>query len=193
MQLDLLTDVVTKYCPKCKETKPTTCYTKNKSRKDGLAPHCKQCRRKERKDYRAANLEKEVEQQKEYRKANKEKIAAQKREYRQANKDRIREYNRSYQESKRHFVNAWNAKRRAAKLEATPDWLTEEQLNQIKDIYWLAQDLKRITGEDYHVDHIVPLLGEEARGLHVPWNLQILPADINLSKGNRLEDGSTET
>ena len=76
------------------------------------------------------------------------------------------------------------ARRRSYKLKATPDWLTQEQLEDIKNFYWLAQDLKLVTGETYHVDHIVPLKGKSICGLHVPWNLQVLPADINLSKGN---------
>ena len=69
--------------------------------------------------------------------------------------------------------------------QATPKWLTKEHKQQIVDTYELMRDCRAVTGEDYHVDHIVPLRGENICGLHVPWNLQVLPAYVNLSKANK--------
>lgn len=64
--------------------------------------------------------------------------------------------------------------------ERTPPWLTNSMLSDIEGFYKQAQD----SPEDMHVDHIVPLQGEFVSGLHVPWNLQVIPASDNLSKGN---------
>lgn len=77
------------------------------------------------------------------------------------------------------------AKRRASKLKRTPPWLTKNQLLQIQKFYILAKQKTKQTGVKYHVDHIVPLQGKDVSGLHVPWNLQIIPAIQNMQKGNR--------
>ena len=74
-----------------------------------------------------------------------------------------------------------------AKVGACPSWLTKEQRDEIDRIYWTSLDLRAVTGEQYHVDHIVPLQGKNVCGLHVPWNLQILPADLNIAKRNHYE------
>lgn len=57
---------------------------------------------------------------------------------------------------------------------------------EIKAIYKEAKRLTQETGIVHHVDHIVPLKGKDVRGLHVPWNMQILTASENCRKGNRL-------
>lgn len=74
-----------------------------------------------------------------------------------------------------------------------PDWLTQGQRDEINSIYAEARRISRETGVEHHVDHIVPLKGHEVRGLHVAWNLRIVPAEVNLKKGNRLEATSGPT
>jgi hypothetical protein len=76
-------------------------------------------------------------------------------------------------------VNAQTARRRAARIKATPPWLTADQRREIRDLYELAA----IVG--MQVDHRVPLRGQNVCGLHVPWNLQLLSGRDNARKGNR--------
>ena len=88
----------------------------------------------------------------------------------------------------KHKLNFYQSFRRTLQLNATPKWLSEDQKAEIEYKYWLAKDLTAISGESYEVDHIIPLVNKVVSGLHVPWNLQVLPADLNREKSNKLEE-----
>lgn len=83
-----------------------------------------------------------------------------------------------YKKLNPHINAAGEAKRRATRMQATPKWLTKEQLKQIQDFY-------KTCPKGYEVDHIMPLRGKTSCGLHVPWNLQHLTKEENQKKGNR--------
>lgn len=72
--------------------------------------------------------------------------------------------------------------------EATPPWLTIEHKTQIRKLYLRAQQLTKLTGERYVVDHKIPLVHPDVCGLHVPWNLQVMTQEENLKKYNKLVD-----
>lgn len=112
------------------------------------------------------------------------------RKYYQNNREyylkRNLEYSKKYSKAYPEKVNACNAKRRAIKLKATPNWLTNVQYEEIKLLYKLSKQLDRETNMVHHVDHIVPLINDNVCGLHVPWNLQVLSSSDNMSKSNRL-------
>jgi hypothetical protein len=70
------------------------------------------------------------------------------------------------------------------KKDGAVSWLTNKNWDKMNYIYSLAKEQSSIVGEKYHVDHITPIRGKNICGLHVPWNLQVLPSDLNLKKGN---------
>lgn len=166
-------------CSSCSESKPLLDFSVNKSKARGYHYSCKKCLA-----HKAVLYRKNTPTTEEQR----EKARIRASEWRDKNPARNREMKASWRRRNLEVKSAASARRRASKIKATPDWLTEDDLNEIKYMYSLARDAKTLTGEDYHVDHIVPLKGKSVCGLHVPWNLQVLPAYINLSKGNRHEN-----
>jgi len=94
---------------------------------------------------------------------------------------------KDWQTANPHKMREYSLRRHATKLKATPPWLTQEQLDEMRSMHAHANDCYAVSGQVYHVDHIVPLQGKNVSGLHVPWNLQVLPADLNIAKHNKYE------
>ena len=109
-------------------------------------------------------------------------------QYRTDNKEHIQKYMQNYQKNKSDKIAYISAKRRASKIKATPCWLTNSDTTLIQKYYTEAKQLQEATGEKFHVDHIIPLQGKNVCGLHVPWNLQVLPAKDNLTKSNKFKE-----
>lgn len=80
------------------------------------------------------------------------------------------------------------AARNAAKISATPQWLTKQQKADIAKVYLDAAMLTKQTGVKHEVDHVIPLRGETACGLHVAWNLRAIPAHKNRLKSNSISE-----
>jgi hypothetical protein len=89
------------------------------------------------------------------------------------------QYKRCSAPANRARDRANKARYRAATHKGTPSWLTEEQRSQIVAFYIEAERLTRETGIEHEVDHIHPLQADCACGLHVPWNLRVVPRDDN--------------
>jgi hypothetical protein len=135
--------------------------------------------------YNAANREKRAEAERNRRLSKAEEIRAKDRARYAADPDGRKIHIRNWQLANPHKLASYNARRRAAELQATPSWLTSAQLDEIAEKYREAAELTAATGIEHHVDHIFPLRGKNFCGLHVPWNLQVLPAPENLAKGNK--------
>ena len=103
----------------------------------------------------------------------------------------LREYRNAWKENNKVQVRADTKARRRKHRDATPKWLSRKQKSEIRQIYQIAITMTQTTGEQYVVDHIVPLRGESVCGLHVPWNLRVITQDENLKKSNKLVDPST--
>ena len=102
--------------------------------------------------------------------------------------EQLREYRNTWKENNKVQVRADTKARRRKHREATPKWLSRKQKSEIRQIYQIAITMSQTTGEQYVVDHIVPLRSDEVCGLHVPWNLRVITQHENLRKSNKLLD-----
>jgi len=57
----------------------------------------------------------------------------------------------------------------------------------MRSLYKQREELSLVTGTPHHVDHIIPINGLSVCGLHVPWNLQVIPKERNARKSNQLD------
>ena len=130
------------------------------------------------------NTERAKANSKLWREQNPERFRETIKRWEKENKERVRKVNKAWKKANKHKVNASTRMRQAAKLNATPPWLNEDHKFMLEEIYELRDLRTQATGVVHHVDHIVPLRGAEVCGLHVPWNLQVIPASDNIRKGN---------
>lgn len=119
-----------------------------------------------------------------------EKGKASQARYRQTDGYRVAQAKYGGTEARRTTINEWGRRNRAktravcaayaaAKASASPPWLTSEMRAAITATYAVAVRL------GLTVDHIEPIRGRSACGLHVPWNLQLLTASENSRKSNK--------
>ncbi len=144
-----------KKCPKCNAVKPHFEYGKCSTRRDGLQYSCLECGRRDAKEDRQKNPERAKKKSKKWRQNNPEKHCA--------------------------LV----SKRRAAKMKATPPWVKDEHIAEIDFLYWFSSKINGLHGHSYEVDHTHALRGENFSGLHVPWNLRVMPSSANARKSNK--------
>jgi len=105
--------------------------------------------------------------------------------YYASNKESSNLRSKQYRQTNKEYFAMKAMERKATKLKATPSWLSEDDKARIRYIYELSRDAYLLTGDEYNVDHIVPLQSKSVCGLHVPWNLQVLSKFENQSKSNK--------
>lgn len=154
----------TRQCTRCQITKPLSEFPWGKDKRllagGAYKSQCKGCANERAKKWQSENYERAV-----------------------ANTMRWRSEN--YEQWRRS--NDASTKRRMAALKAqTPAWA---DLAKIEEVYATARALRE-AGFDAEVDHIVPLQGVDASGLHVHYNLQIVTRKQNLQKRNRSNHGA---
>jgi len=134
-------------------------------------------------EYYYKHREERLAKCKEYVKANRDKVLERNRIYNIKNADKVKARRKEYYERTKVAHFAYTKLRACLKMDRVPSWADKDK---IKEIYREARYLTDTTGEQHHVDHIIPLQGKNVCGLHVENNLRVVTAKENLSKNNKL-------
>lgn len=202
-------DITTKQCNRCRNTKPITEFSKNVRMRDGMCRMCKHCSKVATAAWRAANLERARASEIAYRAANRDKVRAAMAKYSAENADKIRARASAWYAANPTRAKASRSKWYIANAEkvreATAKWQAENpkavrvcahntrarrreaggKLSKglTERLYKLQRGkcacCKKPLGDDYHLDHIMPIaLG----GSNTDDNIQLLRATCNQQK-----------
>jgi hypothetical protein len=189
-----------KTCGKCRIEKELTEFHKNNKTKDGYKCYCKLCVRlndiankdlislkskiyreknkEKHKAYQIENKEKYKQHNKNYKINNKIKISEKAKIYSLKNKEKIKITSKNHRISNPEYYK--NAKTKRRLMENSRGKLSK---GIIKTLYHLQQGLcvccREPLGEDYHLDHIMPL---KLGGANTDDNVQLMKAKCNMSK-----------
>lgn len=101
-------------------------------------------------------------------------------EYHHANPNNAK-YRKRYRDNNPHKVSADSCKRRAQRINATPAWA---DVAAMETLYKKRDELNKLWGVEFEVDHIVPLRSKRVCGLHCEANLQLIERSLNRRKSN---------
>lgn len=168
-----------KRCAKCKAEKPPERFGRSAQTPDGLRAQCRDCRKAEGAARADAKREYDRDRYLQVRPEALERAA----QYRQTlDPAKQRAYMSTYYRANPEPFMARAVIQRTGDSRAVPEWRNKFF---IAEIYDLAAMRTKATGIEWHVDHVVPLRSSLVCGLHVETNLQVVPAALNWSKGNR--------
>lgn len=172
-----------KTCSKCETTKELTEFNKDRTKKEGHRPECRECEKERNKLYYENNKEKVLEARKLYRENNKEKLSEKQKLYRENNKEKISESSKLYRENNKEKVLLQYAKKRARKKDL-PFSIVEEDIT-IPDVCPVL-GIPLFSGEGYaidnspNIDRIIPEKG------YVAGNIRVIS-----QRANRIKNDAT--
>jgi hypothetical protein len=98
-------------------------------------------------------------------------------------KSKLKRKMQSTSESSKNYHMA----RASAKKKANIYWDNYSIRQRLIAIYDAKRQMQKSSDIKLHVDHIIPIKGNNVCGLHVPWNLQVITASDNCSHKNLIK------
>ena len=154
-----------KLCNRCKVEKPLSDFNLDRSRKDGLQNRCRDCKRKQDKEYTSAHREENSQRSKRWRGENVDRAKENIKRWHDEHKDRCRELQReSWKRTgkarrlrknisvaiKRSLKGGWPSEVIFNKLGYTIDQLKEHLEKKFKEgMSWDNHG-------EWHIDHVIP-------------------------------------
>lgn len=157
-----------KTCFKCGCTKPLLSFYKHSRMKDGRLNKCSECVVK---DVDAWRLKNPDARKKEHAKIREKQGFQTREEYLAKRKQNAK--------GRKYSSNMYAHKRRVKINKTKPTELDELVFLEAVAV---REARKKLTGQNWHIDHIVPLNHKSACGLHNAFNLQVVPASWNVKK-----------
>lgn len=202
-----------KTCPDCEEMKPLSVYYDNKRNRDGKGTYCKECAAIRRTATHRKDPDREKHWQRKSKKRRGENRKSPEHYHPSGTKhcarceqalaldhfgpqdtlDGLHKWCKpcvaEYASDRYHGNSELRAKEQLRALLRDKErkkrvvaWRDDEAIARV---YAERDRLTAETGVPHHVDHIIPLQGALVSGLHVEYNLQVIPASENLAKKNR--------
>ena len=163
-------------CPDCKQSLSLDHFYPSDIRHNTTHHRCKNCTNENPKRRMLAR---------QWRNSNKTYLKEQVTKWRRNNPEKWKEIARRSRINTMEKVLIRNREREILAVTAMPPWADRRK---IRAIYEEAKRLTGETGVRHEVDHIYPLKGKIACGLHVENNLQIITGTANRKKLNRMPE-----
>lgn len=145
----------------------------------------KEKRLQQTREWQETNKERVRELARKYYHNHKEKVLQQQTEYRANNKDIVSAIGKRWKARNAHKVKQYISAREKMIDRAKPKWANDKM---IELFYQQAQWKTMQTGEQWTVDHVIPIKGKNVCGLHCEQNLRIITGKENTKKNNKLEE-----
>ena len=152
-------------------------------------------------EWSAKNTELKAAADKKYNADNRESIRATKHEYYKKHRETIiaravkdafdrpkaaKQRKQDWKTRNPQSVNFDAALRRARKKQAVPNWFSELDEFVWREAAHLSVLRAKLTGMQWDCDHMIPIRGRGACGLHIAANCQVIPGHLNRFKNNKM-------